>query len=72
MTASGAIPVLTGTPIVGRRVVRMKMDDETAASEVGQGAGGMIAVYTSKGKPVHIISKIVLRMQALLGYLTSP
>lgn len=72
VTASGAIPVFTGAPIVGRRVVRMAMDDETIASEIAQGSGGMMAVYTSKGKPVHIISKVVLRMQALLGYLTSP
>ena len=37
-----------------------------------QGAGGTVAVYTKRGKPLHIISKVVMRMQAWLGYLTSP
>ena len=33
---------------------------------------GTIAVYTRFGKPVHVISKVALRMNAWLGYLTSP
>jgi len=32
----------------------------------------MVAVYTQSGKPVHIITKVLMRMQAWLGYLTSP
>ena len=40
--------------------------------QVPQGAGGTVAVYTRSGKPVHIISKVVMRMQAWLAYLTSP
>jgi len=72
LTASGNIPVMTGTPITCRRLVRMQLDDTHIAEEIGQGAGGMIAVYTSKGKPVHMISKVVMRIQAWTGYLTSP
>ena len=70
--ASGSIPVLTGTPINGRRAVRVKLDDEDINSVIEQGSGGTLAVYTSKGKPFHIISKVVLRMQSLTAYLTSP
>lgn len=71
-TVSGVIPTLTGTPINGRRAVRVVLDDEAITSAIEQGAGGTLAVYTSKGKPIHIISKIVLRMQSLMAYLTSP
>ena len=72
LTASGSIPVMTGTPITGRRVVRMELNDEDIAAQIEQGSGGMMAVYTSKGSLVHVISKVVMRMQAWMGYLTSP
>jgi hypothetical protein len=32
------------------------------------GSGGMAAIYTKKGKPVHIISKVTLRMKKWLLY----
>lgn len=72
LTASGSIPVMTGAPITGRRPVRMELHDEDIAAQIEQGSGGMMAVYTSKGSLVHVISKVVMRMQAWMGYLTSP
>jgi multidrug resistance efflux pump len=72
LTPSGELPVLTGQPSVGRYPVRVALDDEDADSLIPQGAGGTVAVYTQRGKPVHIITKVVMRMQAWLGYLTSP
>ena len=72
LTASGSIPVMTGAPITGRRPVRMELHDEDVAAQIEQGSGGMMAVYTSKGSLVHVISKVVMRMQAWMGYLTSP
>jgi hypothetical protein len=51
----------------------VKFDDPAAADELPQSAGAsIIAVYTQKGKPVHIISKVVMRMTAWTGCLTSP
>jgi hypothetical protein len=48
-------------------------DDQAALDELPQSAGAtIIAVYTQKGKPVHIISKVVMRINAWMGYLTSP
>ena len=70
LTPSGEIPVLTGAPSSGYYAVRVKLDEH--AAEIPQGAGGTLAVYTQYGKPFHIITKVVMRMQAWLAYLTSP
>jgi multidrug resistance efflux pump len=72
LAPSGELPVLTGEPSVGRYPFRIALEDEDARALVPQGAGGMVAVYTQRGKPLHIITKVVMRMQAWLGYLTSP
>jgi membrane fusion protein (multidrug efflux system) len=32
------------------------------------GSGGSAAIYTNHGKPVHIISKVVMRMKKWLAY----
>ena len=67
---SGQLPELTGIPSTGRYPVRIALDEPEAS--ISQGAGGTVAVYTQRGKPVHIITKVVMRMQAWLAYLTSP
>lgn len=70
--ASSQLPSFTGAPVTDRWVVRISLDDVALASQLPQGAGGTIAVYTNAGKPVHIISRVALRMSAWLAYLTSP
>ena len=70
LTPSGQLPTLTGTPSTGRYAVRINLDN--LDTSIPQGAGGTVAVYTQRGKPFHIITKVVMRMQAWLGYLTSP
>jgi RND family efflux transporter MFP subunit len=73
MTASGQLPTLTGQPEIGRWAVLMALDNQEDAELLPQSASAsIIAVYTEKGKPVHIISKVVMRMNAWTGYLTSP
>ena len=73
LSASGQLPTFTGTPISSRWIVRVSLDDPKAAESLPQSsAGTMLAVYTQKGKPFHIISKVVVRMQAWSAYLTSP
>jgi multidrug resistance efflux pump len=73
MAASGQMPVMTGQPENSRWAVMVKFDDPAEADELPQSAGAtIIAVYTQKGKPVHIISRVVMRMNAWMGYLTSP
>ena len=51
---------------------RIQLQDADADVLIPQGAGATVAVYTQRGKPVHIITKVVMRMQAWLAYLTSP
>jgi multidrug resistance efflux pump len=72
LAPSGELPVLTGQPAVGRYPFRVILEDEDADALIPQGAGGTVAVYTQRGKPVHIITKVVMRMQAWLGFLTNP
>ncbi len=72
MTPSGQLPVLTGQPSAGRYPVRIALDDPDADTLLPQGVGGTVAVYTQRGKLVHIITKVVMRIQAWLSYLTSP
>lgn len=73
LSASGSLPEMNGQPETSRWPVMVDFDDPDAIDEVSQSAGASIlAVYTEKGKPVHIISKVVVRMNAWTGYLTSP
>jgi multidrug resistance efflux pump len=73
LTASAQMPVMTGQPENSRWAVLVSFDDPNAVDELPQSAGATImAVYTQKGKPVHIISRVVMRMNAWTGYLTSP
>ena len=70
LTPSGQLPIFTGEPSTGQYGVRVKLGE--ASASIPQGAGGTLAVYTQRGKPFHIITKVVMRMQAWLTYLTSP
>lgn len=72
LTASGQLPSFSGAPANDRWVVAIELEDKEFARELPQGAGGAVAIYTEKGKPVHVISKVAIRMNAWLGYLTSP
>jgi multidrug resistance efflux pump len=72
LTASGQLPSFTGAPATDRWGVMIELFEPEDAGRIPQGAGGTVAVYTQSGKPVHIISKVALRMSAWLGYLTAP
>ena len=73
LTASGQLPTFTGQPENSRWGVLIRFDDQEDTELLPQSAGAsIIAVYTEKGKPVHVISKVVMRMNAWMGYLTSP
>ena len=72
MTPSGNIPVMTGAPAGGRFAVRIALDDPEVLERLPQGASCTVGVYTSIGKPFHVITKVVMRMNAWMAYLTSP
>jgi len=56
---SGQLPIFTDTPSTGRYAVRINLDDLDTSTP--QGAGGAVAVYSQRGKPFHIITKVVIR-----------
>ena len=73
LSASSQLPTLTGQPENSRWAVIIAFDDAADTEEIPQSAGAsIIAVYTQKGKPVHIISKVVMRINAWMGFLTTP
>ncbi len=73
LSASSQMPVFTGQPENSRWAVLVNFNDPEEAKDLPQSAGAtIVAVYTQKGKPVHVISKVVMRMNAWMGYLTSP
>jgi len=73
MSASGQMTVLSGQPENSRWAVVMQLDDPAEAESLAQSAGATnTVVYTKKGKPFHIISKVAMRINAWAGYLTSP
>ena len=72
LMVSGNIPVFTGQPAAGRYAIRVRLDDPEVLDRLPQGASCSVAAYTSTGKPFHAISKVMMRMNAWMAYLTSP
>jgi membrane fusion protein (multidrug efflux system) len=52
----------------GLYAVKILFSDETVARKLSLGSGGTAAIYTNHGKPVHIISKVAMRMKKWLAY----
>ena len=65
---SGTIPNAASIGSDGLYAVRIKFDDAAAAKNLSLGSGGTAAIYTTHGKPVHVISKVVIRMKKWLAY----
>jgi membrane fusion protein (multidrug efflux system) len=67
-TTSGKIPNAAEPASSGAYAVKILFTDETVARTLSMGSGGAAAVYTKRGKPVHIISKVTIRMKKWLLY----
>ncbi|MBR1163414.1 HlyD family secretion protein [Bradyrhizobium elkanii] len=61
---SGNIP--SAVRSTGAYAVKILFDDEEVARKLSIGSGGSAAIYTSVGRPVHIISKVTMRMKKWL------
>ncbi len=68
LTPSGDIPSAVTVGSHGLFAVKMVFTDEAVARKLNLGAGGSAAIYTTHGKPVHVISKVVMRMKKWLAY----
>ena len=48
--------------------VRIKLDDESLTKRLPTGAIGTAAVYSEEFEPIHIIRKVMLRMESIMNY----
>jgi multidrug resistance efflux pump len=65
---SGTIPEASKVGSQGLLAVKIRFVDEGPPPKLPLGAGGTVAIYTDHGKPVHIISKVTIRMKKWLLY----
>jgi multidrug resistance efflux pump len=65
---SAELPVVANLGSKGFLVVRIHLDDEELAKELPLGGAGSVAIYTKTGRPFHVISKITIRLNALMNY----
>jgi multidrug resistance efflux pump len=63
---SGTIPDASRIGSQGLLAVKIRLCDEVPPANLPLGAGGVVAIYTDRGKPVHVISKVTIRMKKWL------
>jgi multidrug resistance efflux pump len=63
---SGQIPSAARVGSQGLLAVKIRLTGEAVPPTLPLGAGGTVAIYTDRGKPVHIISKVTIRMKKWL------
>ncbi|MBU8974570.1 MULTISPECIES: HlyD family secretion protein [unclassified Lysobacter] len=67
---SGMIPQSGTTPLpLGRIAVRLRPTGRDADTFIAMGAQGQGAIYTERGKLLHIIRKVILRVGSKLDWL---
>jgi multidrug resistance efflux pump len=69
LTTSGEIPSAAKATSSGLFAIKIRFDNDADPRALSMGSGGTAAIYTNKGKPVHIISRVALRMKKWLLYL---
>jgi multidrug resistance efflux pump len=67
-TTGGKIPYAAKIGSVGVLAVKIRLTGDNYPANLPLGAGGTVAIYTDRGKPVHIISKVAIRMKKWLLY----
>jgi multidrug resistance efflux pump len=65
---SGQIPLASKVGSQGLLAVKIRLTDPDPPPSLPLGAGGTVAIYTTEGKPVHVISKVAIRMKKWLLY----
>ncbi|WP_417749952.1 HlyD family secretion protein [Rosistilla oblonga] len=66
---SKSVPLASQVGSHGFLAVKILLDQDQTVPSLPLGAGGTVAIYTDHGKPVHIISKVAIRMQKWLLYI---
>jgi multidrug resistance efflux pump len=65
---SKSIPLASQVGSQGYLAVKILLNDDQTMPKLPLGVGGTVAIYTDHGKPVHIISKVAIRMKKWLLY----
>jgi multidrug resistance efflux pump len=68
LDASGNLPGTTFVPPPGRFPVKLLVGEEDHALFLAAGARGAAAIYTESLAPIHIIRKVLMRVQSYLDY----
>lgn len=68
-TTGGKLPSAASIGSPGYLAVKIQLNDPEVASELAMGTPGAVAVYTDRGKPFAMISKVAIRMQKWLYFL---
>ncbi|MCK6474230.1 MAG: biotin/lipoyl-binding protein [Planctomycetes bacterium] len=66
---SGAIPQVSTLRSGGRFAVKFDLDPEYAAFRLPGGATGSAAIYTDHATAIHVVRKIMMRIQTWMNYL---
>ena len=53
----------------GQFVISFRLDDSELERQLSMGTAGTVVVYTKRGKPLHVISKALVRVNAWKYYL---
>jgi hypothetical protein len=67
---AAVVAVVVGLGSLPGAIARKRGHPQAAAVNAASwlGVGGTVAIYTDEGKPVHIISKVAIRMKKWLSY----
>jgi multidrug resistance efflux pump len=65
---SQVIPEASRVGSQGLLAVKISLIDGDQPANLPLGSGGTVAIYTDRGKPVHVLSKIAIRMKKWLLY----
>jgi multidrug resistance efflux pump len=69
LDASGELPRTTFVPPPGRFPVKLVVGESDHALFLASGARGAAAIYTEGLGPIHIIRKVLMRVQSYLDYI---
>jgi multidrug resistance efflux pump len=69
LTIAGNLPSAASIGSRGMLAVKFDLEDKELASQLKMGTAGVAAIYTDTGKPIHLISKVVIRAKAWQYYL---
>jgi multidrug resistance efflux pump len=69
LDASGNLPNTTFTPPPGRFPVKLVVGDQDRALFLAAGARGSAAIYTEHLSAIHILRKVLIRIQSYLDYI---